>query len=73
MRFKSGGIELEKGRVRVRRVAISMFAIRRAPTRDDRLILEKVLSLYRIFFWPGSRKISFVLNTSFYFCFPFFW
>jgi len=37
-RDKSGEMEREKGRVRVRRVAMRMFAIRRALTRDDRLI-----------------------------------
>jgi len=38
--MSNGGIEREKGRVRVKRVAISMFAIRRVPTTPDRLIFR---------------------------------
>lgn len=58
MRFRSGGIERESVRVRVKRVAMSMFAIRRAPNRDMCLILEGLRCIFWVRFMNIDRLID---------------
>jgi len=67
--MSNGGMEREK--VRVRRVAMRMFAIRRVPNRPVRLILR--VSVYNDFCVQVRQKSSmgqfcFYLLSYFYFC-----
>lgn len=52
----NGGMERERGIVRVKRVAMSMFAIRRVPIRPELLILR--VSVYNDFCGQLRQKSS---------------